>query len=294
VGVSATARQNHVPNKAALLTALAAEGYAKLETYILRGIEDTADRDARRNAALLGYVAFAQDHPALHELIFARERGSSSDPELLRHVRACFAILAENSKDFGRFDGNAEKAAARLQMFLWSLVHGYSQLLTANRSKKACWENTSSIFSPICAPESRHLWISQQQTCRTHPRHSPQASRTSALCTASSTRMIRVWNTGTTSPEVGSEPDPPNCRGTPVDARGRGAARPPYAYDVHDGSVPDSGAPEEIVECPSTQPPRPRGIGPGRRADVEPGAGPETTPPMRAAGLAFLSGELVA
>jgi AcrR family transcriptional regulator len=198
VGVSATARQNHVPNKAALLTALAAEGYAKLETYMLRGIEDTADRDARRNAALLGYVAFAQDHPALHELIFARERGSSSDPELLRHVRACFAILAENSKDFGRFDGNAEKAAARLQMFLWSLVHGYSQLLTANRSKKACWENTSSIFSPICAPESRHLWISQQQTCRTHPRHSPQASRTSALCTASSTRMIRVWNTGTT------------------------------------------------------------------------------------------------
>ena len=136
VGVSATAPQNHFPNKAALLTALAAEGYAELETYMLRGIEDTADRDARRNAALLGYVAFAQDHPALYELMFARDRVSSSDPELLRHVRACFAILAENSKDFGRFDGDAEKVAARQQMFLWSLVHGYSQLLTANRFKK--------------------------------------------------------------------------------------------------------------------------------------------------------------
>ena len=136
VGVSATAPQNHFPNKAALLTALAAEGYAELETYMLRGIEDTADRDARRNAALLGYVAFAQDHPALYELMFARDRASSSDPELLRHVRACFAILAENSKDFGRFDGDAEKVAARQQMFLWSLVHGYSQLLTANRFKK--------------------------------------------------------------------------------------------------------------------------------------------------------------
>ena len=136
VGVSATAPQNHFPNKTALLTALAAEGYAELESYMRKGIVDAADRDARRNAALLGYVAFAQDHPALYELMFARDRVSSSDPELLRHVRACFAILAENSKDFGRFDGDAEKVAARQQMFLWSLVHGYAQLLTANRFKK--------------------------------------------------------------------------------------------------------------------------------------------------------------
>ena len=136
VGVSATAPQNHFPNKAALLTALAAAGYAELETYMRKGIDDTADRDARRNAALLGYVAFAQDHPALYELMFARDRVSSSDPELLRHVRACFAILAENSKDFGHFDGDAEKVAARQQMFLWSLVHGYAQLFTANRFKK--------------------------------------------------------------------------------------------------------------------------------------------------------------
>lgn len=136
VGVSATAPQNHFPNKAALLTALAAEGYAELETYMRTRIEGAADRDARRNAALLGYVAFAQDHPALYELMFARDRVSSSDPELLRRVRACFVILAENSAGFGRFDGDAEKVAARQQMFFWSLVHGYSQLLTANRFKK--------------------------------------------------------------------------------------------------------------------------------------------------------------
>jgi len=135
-GVSATAPQNRFSNKAALLTALEAEGYAELETYMRKGIDGAADRDARRNAALLGYVAFAQDHPALYELMFARDRVSSNDPDLLRHVRACFAILEENSKGFGRFDGDAEKVAARQQMFLWSLVHGYSQLLTANRFKK--------------------------------------------------------------------------------------------------------------------------------------------------------------
>lgn len=136
VGVSATAPQNHFANKAGLLTALAAQGYAELETYMRKGIDDASSRDAQRRAALLGYVAFAQDHPALYELMFARDRVSSDDPDLLRHVRGCFVILADLSKDFGRFHGDPAKIEARQQMFVWSLVHGYAQLLTANRFKK--------------------------------------------------------------------------------------------------------------------------------------------------------------
>lgn len=136
VGVSATAPQNHFPNKAALLTALAAQGYGELETYMRKGVDDAADRDARRKAALLGYVAFAQDHPALYELMFARDRVASDDPDLMRHVGACFAILADLSTNFGRFSGDAATVDAKQQMFAWSLVHGYAQLMTANRFKK--------------------------------------------------------------------------------------------------------------------------------------------------------------
>lgn len=136
VGVSATAPQNHFANKEALLTALAAQGYAELETYMKRGIKETADRDARREAALLGYVAFAQDRPALYELMFARDRVSSSDPDLMRNVGACFVILADLAKDFGRYHGDAAEVEAKQQMFVWSLVHGYAQLSTANRFKK--------------------------------------------------------------------------------------------------------------------------------------------------------------
>ena len=136
VGVSATAPQNHFPNKAALLTALAAQGYAELESYMRRGVDEAADRDARRMAALLGYVAFAQDHPALYELMFARDRIASDDPDLMRHVGACFGILADLSENFGRFSGDAATVDAKQQMFAWSLVHGYAQLMTANRFKK--------------------------------------------------------------------------------------------------------------------------------------------------------------
>lgn len=136
VGVSATAPQNHFANKAALLTALAAQGYAELETYMRRNTDEGADRKTRREAALLGYVAFAQDHPALYELMFARDRVSSNDPDLMQHVGKCFVILADISKGFGHFTDDPARVDAKQQMFLWSLVHGYSQLLTANRFKK--------------------------------------------------------------------------------------------------------------------------------------------------------------
>ena len=89
-----------------------------------------------RQAALQGYVAFAQDHPALYELMFARDRVSSNDADLMRQVGACFVILADISKDFGQFEGDPASVDAKRQMFLWSLVHGYAQLLTANRFKK--------------------------------------------------------------------------------------------------------------------------------------------------------------
>lgn len=137
VGVSATAPQNHFSNKAALLTTLAARGYAELAAYMRQGVDDEADRETRRTAALLGYVGFAQDNPALYELMFARDRVASNDPELMRYVGECFVILADISKDFGNFEGAMNKVEAKQQMFVWSLVHGYAQLLTANRFKKS-------------------------------------------------------------------------------------------------------------------------------------------------------------
>ena len=137
VGVSATAPQNHFANKTALLTALAAQGYAELHSYMVKGVtDDGASRATRRRAALLGYVAFAQDHPALYELMFARDRVASDNPELMRHVGACFVILADIAKGMGRYEGTEAQIDAKQQMFVWSLVHGYAQLLTANRFKK--------------------------------------------------------------------------------------------------------------------------------------------------------------
>lgn len=136
VGVSATAPQNHFKNKAAILTALAAVGYAELATHMSQGLSSGADRKARRDAALTGYVTFALENPGLYELMFTRDRVSSQDPELMGNVRDCFVILADVSEGFGEFPCTNGQITAKQQMFLWSLVHGYAHLLTANRFKK--------------------------------------------------------------------------------------------------------------------------------------------------------------
>ncbi len=133
VGVSQTAPQNHFGNKAGLLTAMAAEGYAEIADLMTKGVPADSSRDMRRKSALQGYVTFAVENPALYELMFSRNRVLADDPELLRNVGACFTVLADVSQELGGFD---PQNAAKGQMYLWSFVHGYAQLLTANRFKK--------------------------------------------------------------------------------------------------------------------------------------------------------------
>ncbi|MEM7438846.1 MAG: TetR/AcrR family transcriptional regulator [Pseudomonadota bacterium] len=136
VGVSQTAPQNHFGNKAGLLTAMAAEGYAEIADLMTKKIPDRATLAQRRERALQGYVEFAAGNPALYELMFSRNRILADDPDLLRNVGACFEVLVEVSKGLEGFFPDDPKIDAKSQMYLWSFVHGYAQLLTANRFKK--------------------------------------------------------------------------------------------------------------------------------------------------------------
>ena len=136
VGVSHTAPKNHFGNMAGLLTALASAGYAMLADYMRKDWTEDAPRTERRDLALQGYVTFAIDHPDLFELMFARGRTKSDDPELMGNVVACFAVLADISKDLPLGHPNDELTEARAQMFIWSAVHGYAQLSISGRFKK--------------------------------------------------------------------------------------------------------------------------------------------------------------
>lgn len=136
VGVSHTAPKNHFGNMAGLLTALASAGYAMLAEYMRKDWAEDHPRPERRDLALQGYVSFAVDHPDLFELMFARGRTKSDDPELMGNVVACFGVLADIAQDLPLGHQNDELTTTRAQMFIWSAVHGYAQLCIVGRFKK--------------------------------------------------------------------------------------------------------------------------------------------------------------
>ena len=136
IKVSHTSAQNHFGNLAGLLTALVTEGYRELAMIMTADLPTCAPRAQKRDQALLGYVKFARKNPALYELMFARDRIVLDDPALMEEVRACFLILSDISKELGWHYSTPSEQNGKGQIALWSLVHGYAQLLTAGRFKK--------------------------------------------------------------------------------------------------------------------------------------------------------------
>lgn len=61
---------------------------------------------------------------------------ANDDAYLPREIRACFSRLADGSVDLGWHTGDEEEKNGKTQVALWSIVHGYSQLVTAERFKK--------------------------------------------------------------------------------------------------------------------------------------------------------------
>lgn len=156
VGVSHTAPKNHFGNMAGLLTAIVTNGYGDLAKMMTPDDAKSANRTERRNHALLGYIAFAEQNPALYELMFSRDRLVNDDPDLMKQVGACFVILAEISEDLGWHIGSPHEKSGKGQVALWSFVHGYAQLLTAGRFKKDNMQGLSILdVLPTITPEQK-------------------------------------------------------------------------------------------------------------------------------------------
>jgi AcrR family transcriptional regulator len=136
VGVSANAAYRHFDDKSALMTAAAAEGFAKLAKRMRRAM-DRAESNATEEAPALArfkavgraYVEFACDHPELFRLMFgargvecfhgAAEPPPAETPWTLL-AGALDALVSEGILPAARRPG-AELAA-------WSVVHGFASL----------------------------------------------------------------------------------------------------------------------------------------------------------------------
>ncbi|MFI6875509.1 TetR/AcrR family transcriptional regulator [Streptomyces sp. NPDC050400] len=120
-GVSPTAPYRHFPDREALVSAVAAEGYRELTEQLAMAHPAPATPEELAEVAV-AYVRFALDHPALFRAMFAEP----CDPDSEERVAATAAI-SEYVRDIVRraFPGADPEA---LWTAVWGLAHGLAFL----------------------------------------------------------------------------------------------------------------------------------------------------------------------
>ncbi|MCA2981465.1 MAG: TetR/AcrR family transcriptional regulator [Myxococcaceae bacterium] len=130
VGVSANAAYRHFEDKAALMTAVAAEGFERLARRMRRAMERAhGERSSIERFKAVGraYVEFAAEHPALFRLMFgAHGVGCLGAVDPARETpwtllgAALDALVADGGLPAARRAGAELKA--------WTVVHGFASL----------------------------------------------------------------------------------------------------------------------------------------------------------------------
>lgn len=129
LGVSRSALYRHFANKAALLTAVASEGFRMLESALRSSWESNGKGVPGFQAQGEAYVQFALDHPWHYRVMFGSGfELEADDAELNESGAAAFAALVEALVE-QQAQGLVRKDDPQLQAnFAWATVHGVAML----------------------------------------------------------------------------------------------------------------------------------------------------------------------
>jgi AcrR family transcriptional regulator len=131
LGVSHAAPANHFPDKAALFTAIATEGFELLGAAITEAAAQAgpdATAGQRFRAAGRAYTGFALAHPAHFAVMWQRDLLHTDYPALAAPGEATFALLLAGVHDV-QAEGWAAGADPQTVAYLaWSVVHGLATL----------------------------------------------------------------------------------------------------------------------------------------------------------------------
>jgi AcrR family transcriptional regulator len=127
IGVSATALYRHYPDKKALLSAIAAEGLARLGVAQTAAMRDASDGLEGFAAAGRAYVRFALAHPAVFRLVMSSQDMAmppSGETTAMQLLQSSVAALNPDKSE-------ASHAISVLRA--WSMVHGLAMLMLDKR-----------------------------------------------------------------------------------------------------------------------------------------------------------------
>jgi AcrR family transcriptional regulator len=120
-GVSHAAPKYHFADRAGLLTAIAAEGFAPLTV----GLRRVTESDAQKRLAALGraYIDFGLANPAMFDLMFRPGELHAEDPALRQAQQEAIGTLSSAVAQLSAA-GSAAQSVPPLSLISWALVHG--------------------------------------------------------------------------------------------------------------------------------------------------------------------------
>ncbi|MFC5751188.1 TetR/AcrR family transcriptional regulator [Actinomadura rugatobispora] len=125
-GVSHAAPAHHFGDKAGLLTAIAAEGYARFAEALSGAGDDFLEVGVR-------YVRFATGHPGYFEVMFRPELYRADDPEVEAARAVASGILDRGARTLSAGPSRDEATS----IGAWSVVHGFAALWLSGNLRKS-------------------------------------------------------------------------------------------------------------------------------------------------------------
>jgi AcrR family transcriptional regulator len=133
LGVSRTALYRHFTDKAALLAAVAAEGFRTLRQELTQAWEDGRRTLAGFEAMGTAYVRFAVAHPSHYRVMFGADIASAGHDDATKVGGDAFQVLVD-----ALIELQAQEVARRddpqtMALFVWAAVHGVAMLIIDGR-----------------------------------------------------------------------------------------------------------------------------------------------------------------
>ena len=140
LGVSRTALYRHFTDKAALLTAVAAEGFRMLRLDLEAAWQDGGRGRAGFEAMGVAYVRFAVAHPSHYRVMFGADihqdgtdTRRDANPELAQEGAGSFQVLVDAISALQEQDLARRDAPQQMALFVWAAVHGVAMLAIDGR-----------------------------------------------------------------------------------------------------------------------------------------------------------------
>ncbi|MCP5068716.1 MAG: TetR family transcriptional regulator, partial [bacterium] len=138
LGVSTAALYRHFPSRAALLAAVAEEGFRLLGEEIRQVIDTHRDPARRLGESGIAYVRYAATHPARYTLMFGPELADrTAHPSLKAAADDTSRLLLGAVEDLRESGQMSSQEADDLSLSAWCAVHGLASLMTSGQIRAA-------------------------------------------------------------------------------------------------------------------------------------------------------------